>query len=100
MTKEKKKEGWGTRRQSEKKLRSKVVFSQEEGGMATDRGQTALFCANSRLHHARHPLSCGYTTVGGEKRQGEKVQAPAQLDSQNLESDNHHDFLFVIDKLL
>lgn len=31
--------------------------------------------------------------LGGEKRQLEKPEASAQLDSQNLERDNHHDFL-------
>ena len=45
------------------------------------------------MHGFFHLLSCGYPTVGGEKGQGEKAEASARLDSQNIEHDNYHDVL-------
>lgn len=61
--------------------------------MATDGGWIALLCIDSRLHGFFHLLSCGYTTLGRENGQGEKAEASARLDSQNVEHDNYHDFV-------
>lgn len=83
----------GDKKTVENELRSSVMFPQDAGGVATDGGQTALLCTKSRLYVSFHPLSCGYTTSGGEKRQGEKAEASAQPDSQSVESDNHQGFL-------